>query len=303
MFSKVVVGIDGFRSDRDAVAAARAVAPSAHVDLVTVYADSDAPSREGLDGYRERLHGDALRRLESRRADSHFPEADVHAVPNYAPSRGLKRFAREVNADLIVLGAASHSPLERVVLGDVARGVLHGAPCPVLSVARSHAAASTTPQVIGVAYDGSPEANAALTVAVGIAKEVGARLEIVEAVDVGVTPQAWGFQVAEYLEGLVGPENERLHELAHGLDVPAKGTAVKGSVHQVMRHLSTQVDLMVCGSRSWGAPGRVAFGSTADRLVHNAPCPVLVIPRGVDVVDDPAPEAAAAGEPTGAGSR
>lgn len=286
MFSKVVVGIDGFRSDRDAVAAARAIAPSAHYDLVTVYADSGEPHEGGLDAYRQRLHGEALRRVEARRKDSNIPEAGVHAVPNYAPSRGLKRFARDTGADLIVLGAASVSPVERAVLGDVARGVLHGAPCPVLTVARSHSAAATHPQVIGVAYDSSPEANAALQLAVEIAHELGARLEIVEAVDIGVTPQAWGFQVAEYLEGLVGPEHDRIHALATSLSVPAKGSAVRGSVHQVMRELSTRVDLMVCGSRSWGTPGRVAFGSTADRLVHHSPCPVLVVPRGVEIADD-----------------
>ncbi|MBJ7470303.1 MAG: universal stress protein [Solirubrobacteraceae bacterium] len=279
MFKKVIVGIDGYRSDKDAVAAARAVAPSAKLNLVMVYAASEEPTTDNLDSYRELLRGDAIRKLEERQRESGVPEATITAIPSFAPSKGIKEYARAQGADLIVLGAASRGPLGRAVVGDVARGVLNGAPCPVLSVARSHAAAATTPRVIGVAYDSSPEADAALALAVAVAQESGGTIELVEAVDVGVTPQVWGFQVAEYLEGLVGPEHERLHTLAQTLPVPAKASAVRGSVHKVIHDLSTRVDLLVCGSRSWGAPGRIAFGSTADRLVHHSPCPVMIVPR------------------------
>ena len=285
MFSKVVVGVDGFRSDRDAVAAARAVAPDAHLDLVTVYPDANTPLRESLDEYRELMREDTLRRLRDLREKTGTPDASVFAVADYSPSRGLKRHARESGADLIVLGASREGPVSRAFLGDFARGVLQGAPCPVLNVARSHSAAGATPRVIGVAYDSTREANEALDVAVGLAQRLGARLEIAEAVDVGVIPAIWGMQVAEYLDGLVGPEQERLEALASALPVPATARASRGQVRQVLHSLSTRVDLMVCGSRSWGAPGRIAFGSTADRLVHHSPCPVLVVPRGAAVAD------------------
>lgn len=295
MFKKVVVGIDGYRSDKDAVAAARAVAPSAQLDLVTVYAASSEPTTDNLDSYRELLRNDALATLEQRRSESGVPEASIHPIPSFAPSKGLKEYAKEQDADLIVLGAASRGPLGRAVVGDVARGVLNGAPCPVLTVARSHAAAATTPRVIGVAYDSSPEADAALALAVEIAQETNGTIELVEAVDVGVTPHVWGFQVAEYLDGLVGPEQERLQALAQALPVPATAHAVRGGVHKVIHDVSTRVDLIVCGSRTWGAPGRIAFGSTADRLVHHSPCPVLIVPRSATAAntDPAAPEATA----------
>jgi nucleotide-binding universal stress UspA family protein len=37
-------------------------------------------------------------------------------------------------------------------------------------------------------------------------------------------------------------------------------------------------DLLVIGRRGAGLAERVILGSTADRLTHLAPCPVLVIP-------------------------
>lgn len=290
MFQQVMVAVDGARHDRDAVAAAQAVAPYARLRLVTVYPDSP-DAIDPSDEYRTRLQGDALRALRASCEAIGIDAADVDLVPlpDYAPARGIKRYAAEEGIDLIVLGRTERGGLSRVVLGDVARGVLHGAPCPVLCVARSRAAAKVDPRRIGVAYDRSPEADEALRVAVRIASEQppGATLELVEAIDVSVAPEIWGGDLTEHLGKVLEPANDRLSEIAAGLPVPATGLAATGSVHDVIRELSTRVDLLVTGSRGWGTAGRIAFGSTADRLVHHAPCPVLVVPRGIDAHDEP----------------
>lgn len=288
MFKQVMVAIDGARNDRDAVAAAQAVAPSARLRLVTVYPDAPDPV-DPSDEYRTRLQGDALRQLRASCEAIGIDPADVDLVPlpDYAPARGIKRYAREEDLDLIVLGRTERGGLSRAVLGDVARGVLHGAECPVLCVARSRAAAKVEPRRIGVAYDRSPEAEEALAIAVQVARtQPGAVLELVEAIDVSVAPEIWGGDLTEHLGRVLEPAGARLTAIADGLPVPATGLAATGSVHDVIRDLSTRVDLLVCGSRGWGAAGRIAFGSTADRLVHHAPCPVLVVPRGVDAHDD-----------------
>lgn len=283
MFNHVIVGIDGERTDRDAIELAKALAPHAELELVFVYPYSENQARGGIDAYGELVRDGALRRLEHLRADARVPQAQIRAEPSFAPAKALKRRAAEAKADLIVLGATSRTRLDRVVIGDVARGVLHGAPCPVLDVARGHADAHVKPKVIGVAYDRTPESVEALQLAIELAGDIGARLEIVEALDVSPSPAIWGYTVTEYLDSLVGPEDERMRTMAESLDVPATGRALRGPVHQVLRDLSVRVDLMVCGSRSWGMAGRIAFGGTADRLVHQSPCPVLVVPRGADV--------------------
>lgn len=46
----------------------------------------------------------------------------------------LAHGAREVEANLIVLGTHGHGTVAAAVLGSVARGLLHTAPCPVLAV-------------------------------------------------------------------------------------------------------------------------------------------------------------------------
>ncbi len=49
------------------------------------------------------------------------------------PARQIKNYAEEISADLIVLGTHGKHGLE-LLLGSTANGVLHGAPCDVLTV-------------------------------------------------------------------------------------------------------------------------------------------------------------------------
>jgi nucleotide-binding universal stress UspA family protein len=44
-----------------------------------------------------------------------------------------------------------------------------------------------------------------------------------------------------------------------------------------------QVDLLVVGSRAEAPAGRVLLTAQAQREIQNAPCPVLVVPRGVTI--------------------
>ena len=43
--------------------------------------------------------------------------------------------------------------------------------------------------------------------------------------------------------------------------------------------LGADVDLLVIGSRRWGAVARLLLGSTGEVLMHDAACPVIVVPR------------------------
>jgi len=46
----------------------------------------------------------------------------------------INRFAKENNADLIVMGTHGRSGLGRLIMGSVAEAVLRDAPCPVLTI-------------------------------------------------------------------------------------------------------------------------------------------------------------------------
>ena len=50
------------------------------------------------------------------------------------PAKGIADIAREVGADVIVVGTRGHSPIAGVLVGSVTQSLLQIAPCPVLAV-------------------------------------------------------------------------------------------------------------------------------------------------------------------------
>jgi nucleotide-binding universal stress UspA family protein len=57
-----------------------------------------------------------------------------HRLEEGEPIREILRVAREIPADLIVMGTHGRGGLPRLLLGSVAENVLRAAPCPVLMV-------------------------------------------------------------------------------------------------------------------------------------------------------------------------
>lgn len=78
------------------------------------------------------LEAAMVARLEAACAD-----AGVRAAPRIvfdAPANGLIEVARELSADLLIVGTHGRTGLARLVLGSVAAQVVNDAPCPVLVV-------------------------------------------------------------------------------------------------------------------------------------------------------------------------
>ena len=289
MFGTVIVGIDGYDGGRDALAFARTLEPD-ELHLVSAYPADRVISRASLRGFDELLRDDALRRLEAAAVDVGV-DAERHAVADASPARALQRAAQEQDADLLVVGSCHRGAAGRVLLGDVSRGVLHGAPCPVAVVPHRFRATGGRLGTILVAFDGSPEAREALQLAANVREDLGASLVVASAIGsfsvFNVSPQLidWkGILDAERAEA-----GDEIRAALDELGAMAETRIVAGDAGLVIARASEDADVIVTGSRGWGALKRVALGSTSDHLVHHAACPVVVVPR-------PAAEAPAHGE-------
>ena len=93
------------------------------------------------------------------------------------PAHALQRVA-ERERDLVVVGSSHHGPLGHVLLGDVAASALHHAPCAIAVAPRGYAAHDGAVRTIGVGFDGGEESQAALKLAAGLAKKLGAEIAI-----------------------------------------------------------------------------------------------------------------------------
>jgi len=173
---RIVVGYDGSARSADALMLGRMFAEllqtgvagtdrAIDVAVALVYPDgSIGPSgQRTLDGNHRRQ---ADRTLDgARRLCPELPPGAFRVVQAGSPAEGLRRIARERDVDVLVLGASHRSLPGRVFPGSVTEQTLHDAPCSALVAPAGYAAgyaAGRPLRRLGVAYDGSPEARAAL---------------------------------------------------------------------------------------------------------------------------------------------
>ena len=282
MLDKVIVGIDGGDEGRSAIALARSLAPTAEIVLVHAHPFESALSRALVLGYGERLRDDARHYMRHVATEAGLDPRCAEVCSDTSPARALHHAAERHRARLVVVGSAHRGRVGRVLLGDVSRSTLQIAPCPVAVAPPGFD--GRAPQVVGVGYDGSPEADAALRFAAELAAGAGARVSVLTAVDV-IWP-AWSTPASEADAGeverrLLRDARERAQAATSQLAVPADIRAVAGAVPTELAALADHCDVIVVGSRGYGPARRTVLGSTADRLMHNASCPVVVVPRGV----------------------
>jgi nucleotide-binding universal stress UspA family protein len=148
----------------------------------------------------------------------------------------------------------------------------------------------STPREIVVGYDGSEHAREAVREACAVAGE-GSHVTVVTAYR--IPPEIRSY---EFFEDLVGVFKEGAEEVSRSAreavpDGPFEVDFVtaEGSPHEVLASCAAErgADLVVVGSHGVGR-FRAALGGVTSKLLHDAPCPVLVVPGSVEPPRDAA---------------
>jgi nucleotide-binding universal stress UspA family protein len=165
--------------------------------------------------------------------------------------------------------------LGRVFVGDHTRAALNGAPCAIAVAPAGYRDHFGPIRRIGVGYDGSRESEQALKIARRLAAAHHAELSACTAVTVPLPTIGPGpLPVSDMIEPLLHNARERIAELGGVEPLAGYGPPV-----EVLASYSTSVDLLVVGSRSYGAIGRLVHGSTSDELARTARSALVVLPR------------------------
>lgn len=295
MFGTIIVGVDGHEGGRDALALAECLRRPSGGELVTViaYPYESLPSRGSAPAYAAIMHEDARDALagEIERAGV---TARTVVAPDRSPGRLLQLTAQRRHADLIVVGSAHRGRVGRVLAGDATAGTLHGSPCPVAVAPRGYAGGARRLAMIGAAFDGSPESHAAVELARALAVTVDGRLRVISVVE--PSSPAGGFPAyqvdwAEQARARRSATQTAVDGLVADLGEIATGEVFVGEPVRELARAGGDLDLLVTGSRGYGPVRRLMLGSTSTRLVHEAPCPVLVLTRGAEEEGDAAAEA------------
>lgn len=207
---------------------------------------------------------------------------------NGDPKRAIVETAAERGVDMIVM-LSRRRPYAAALLGSTAESVCRIAPCPVMVTHNGELdwAGETTNEVglrhVLVAYDFSSDSELALSYGLSLAQEYQAELHMLH-----VLPSR-----------AYRPESPEVADLSHGIEMGFREAAVKlkaalpagtretCEVKQAVRegHPYREVlayadeagiDLICMGASGTGFGMRALFGSNADRVLRQAPCPVLI---------------------------
>jgi nucleotide-binding universal stress UspA family protein len=138
MFSKMLHANDGSEHAFNALTLALKIAKQSNAELHMICVEEIDYLPETIEDVRQET-GVAGRRFHSvvNRARSMAEESQVklktHVVAGH-PVRDIVDLARDLKADLLVVGASGHSALYDRMIGSRADRIVHLAPCPVLVV-------------------------------------------------------------------------------------------------------------------------------------------------------------------------
>jgi nucleotide-binding universal stress UspA family protein len=203
-------------------------------------------------------------------------EADIVPVLDPSVARGLHDIAEREAAALLVLGSSHHGHLGRELLGGSAELVINGSPCAVaVAPPGFRIQGRLEPAIVGVAYDGSPAADVALPMAAELATAAAVPLRVLS-----VLAPWWDRPIGHH----VGDPEAALEAGA------AKAAELGVSAERVERELlrgdpgaaladeSSQLGLLVTGSRGRGGLRRALLGSVSTHVLRHARCPIVVCP-------------------------
>jgi len=137
--------------------------------------------------------------------------------------------------------------------------------------------------------DFSEVSNGALRLAAALAQTCGASLTLIHVVEPIVAPADFTFgplTTGEVEDKLTERSMKAASELAATLDMPKERVSCRvergrasGEIVRVAHEL--KADVIVMGTHGYTGMAHVLLGSTAERVIRKAPCPVLTIrPQG-----------------------
>jgi nucleotide-binding universal stress UspA family protein len=186
------------------------------------------------------------------------------------PIPAILSAARRRHADLIVMGTHLRHGWRRAILGSVSDGVLHGSECPVLTVASRESRIATITNIL-CPVNFTEVARESLHVAARLAATVGARLTIVHVLESDEVADVAADE--ESVRQWVGPE---LQSVCTFRELVVRG----GPAERVLDCADDLgVDLLVVGAQHKLFRDSTVIGTTTERLIRFAACPVLVVPR------------------------
>ena len=192
------------------------------------------------------------------------------------PIPAILSLADQRKADLIVMGTHLRHGWRRALVGSVSEGVIHGSRCQVLTVASQDQQGGATPFAITnilCPVNFTDVARDSLHVAARLAQAFNARLTIVHVLE---SDEVMNVEADEERIRRWIPLD--LQDLCSYRELIVRG----GPAERVLDCADDlSADLLVIGAQHKLFRDATVIGTTSERLIRFASCPVLVVPREI----------------------
>ena len=289
----ILVTTDFSEASRQALPLASELAEQfgATLTLVHVFPTALTPelSHIGIVFEKKRLAAEARTRLTRYREQELPANLPVETlVLEGGPAHEINRFAKDSVTDLILTATHGHTGLKHVWLGSTSERIVRHAPCPVL-VVREQPVPVRFPgdvlcrfQRILVPTDFSEASRQALRYATAFAQPCGSEVTLVHVIEPSPYPEFGYAHIPAKEAGLKRDAHKKLESQCEELvraGVKASSLIRSGSAfHEIAEQArDASADLIVIATHGRGAIAHAFLGSTAERVVRHAPCPVLVV--------------------------
>ncbi len=189
--------------------------------------------------------------------------------------------AREKKVELISMGTYGRKGIKRLIMGSVTSKVILNAPCDVMVVKRPCSECRGEYKSILVPFDGSQFSKKALERACELSKIDSAEVTVLYVIP--RYEELIEFFRTESIKRAMMEEAEKILSGAKAI-ASQKGVTVATTIKE--GHAGDRIieiadtlknDLIVMGTYGWKGVSRAIMGSTTERVIMNASCPVLTV--------------------------
>lgn len=226
-----------------------------------------------------------LKRLEESARQAHVT-CHLLLTEGY-PDHRIQEAATSTQADVVVMGTHGRRGFRRWLLGSVTERLLRQLSLPILTIAPAESQKPATPAIkkVLVTTDFSQGTEEAMAYAFSVAQEFEASVTLLHVIprlpdtddpqlqrQREVDRSRLMEESAHLLNGLIPEEAKAWCEVSVEIDLGQPYERIMSSVEE--KH----IDLLVMNIHGKSLMERALMGSTAERVIRGAPCPVLAVP-------------------------
>lgn len=284
MYENIVVGFDNTEYSKAAVSEVSGWVKRHGGKFVLVHAVYlDKEETGGVPGHLEKRleFGKNFCYLTTEKVSSEFNIEAESLVCEGDPPEVITDVASEKGADLIAMGTYGRRGLKRLLMGSTTSAVIVHSSCDVLVVRKTCAECSGLYPSVLVPFDGSEHSRNALKKACRMSKDDGSAITVLYVIP--RYEEMIGFFRTETIKKSLMEEADKLlgaaREIASAEGAPIETEIRQGAAGEEITSAADGMksDLIVMGTYGWRGVDKAIMGSTTERVIMHAGCPVLVV--------------------------